>query len=270
MRHFLAVSLLASRVRESAVTARLVLPARLPQRLCPSRLTAADRAVSIAAIAWHADEKHPLTLGPATNHEAKRVHVPGRRRREIGRAHAAVRRPISSDTSPWIDTRDSELAPSESLLPRESAVPRYPDPLDPANFLILTPAARLGPAGLRRSPRLANAPSARRSVAPSGSHDRLLLLRWRHGPHPVLRHPAWGGYTPTGHIKVNYHLGPTSFAVPRGRPPRPPRGKTRTRRARSWVLASRPVARQPDRCLPFRLETRRSAANRWRRVTRRP
>jgi len=51
MRHFLALPLLASRVRESAITARLVLPARVPQRLIPRRPTTAGRAVPITAIA---------------------------------------------------------------------------------------------------------------------------------------------------------------------------------------------------------------------------
>lgn len=92
MRHFLALPLLASRVRESAVTARLVLPARMPQRLGPRCPTTASRAVPIAAIASRADEKTLLTFEPATDNESKRVHVPGGRLRKTGHAHAAVPR----------------------------------------------------------------------------------------------------------------------------------------------------------------------------------
>jgi hypothetical protein len=71
MRHFLALPLLASRVRESAVTARLVLPARSAQRLRTRRLTTDGRAVPIAAVATRADEKHLLTLEPATDNKTK-------------------------------------------------------------------------------------------------------------------------------------------------------------------------------------------------------
>jgi hypothetical protein len=71
MRHFLALPLLASRVRESAITARLVLPARVPQRLIPRRPTTAGRAVPITAIASRADEKTLLTFEPATDNKSK-------------------------------------------------------------------------------------------------------------------------------------------------------------------------------------------------------
>jgi hypothetical protein len=72
MRHFLlAVFLLASGVRESAVTAGLVLPARLPQRLSPRRPTAADRAVPIPVIAPSAQEENLPAILPATDNEAK-------------------------------------------------------------------------------------------------------------------------------------------------------------------------------------------------------
>jgi hypothetical protein len=71
MRHFLALPLLASRVRESAVTARLVLPARLPQRLGTRRQTTAGRAVPIAVIASRADEEPLLALDPATDNKTK-------------------------------------------------------------------------------------------------------------------------------------------------------------------------------------------------------
>ena len=109
MRHFLALPLLASRMRESTVTARLVLPPRLAQRLGPRRLTTDGRAVPIAAVASRADEKALLTFEPATDNKSKRVHVPRvptpkNWTRPRGRATTP-----SSDTSPWIDTRDSEV-----------------------------------------------------------------------------------------------------------------------------------------------------------------
>jgi hypothetical protein len=71
MRHFLALPLLASRVREFAVTTCLVLPARLPQRLGPRRLTTGGRAIPIAAVASRADEEALLTFNPATDNKAK-------------------------------------------------------------------------------------------------------------------------------------------------------------------------------------------------------
>jgi len=71
MRHFLALPVLASRVRESAITARLVLPARLPQRMGTRRPTTAGRAVPIAAVASCADEKALLTFEPATDNKTK-------------------------------------------------------------------------------------------------------------------------------------------------------------------------------------------------------
>lgn len=71
MRHFLALPLLASRVRESAVTARLVLPARLPQRLGPRRPPTEGRAVPIAAITSRADEKRLLAFEPTTDNKTK-------------------------------------------------------------------------------------------------------------------------------------------------------------------------------------------------------
>jgi len=109
MRHFLALPLLASCVRKAAVAARLVLPARLAQRLGPRRLTTDGRAVPIAAVASRADEKALLTFEPATDNKSKRVHVPRvptpkNWTRPRGRATTP-----SSDTSPWIDTRDSEV-----------------------------------------------------------------------------------------------------------------------------------------------------------------
>jgi hypothetical protein len=71
MRHFLALPVLASSVREFAVTTRLVLPPRVPQRLGPHRPTTADRAVPITAITSGADEEHLLTLEPATDNKTK-------------------------------------------------------------------------------------------------------------------------------------------------------------------------------------------------------
>lgn len=71
MRHFLALPLLASRMRESTVTARLVLPPCLPQRLHTRRLTTDSRTVPIAAIASRADEKALLTFKPATDNKSK-------------------------------------------------------------------------------------------------------------------------------------------------------------------------------------------------------
>jgi hypothetical protein len=71
MRHFLALPVLASRMREFAVTARLVLPTRVPQRLSPHRPTTADRAVPITAITSRPDEKHLLTLEPTTDNKTK-------------------------------------------------------------------------------------------------------------------------------------------------------------------------------------------------------
>jgi hypothetical protein len=71
MRHFLALPLLASRMREFAVTTCLVLPARLPWRLGPHRLTTDGRAVPIPAVASRADEKALLTFEPATDNKTK-------------------------------------------------------------------------------------------------------------------------------------------------------------------------------------------------------
>lgn len=72
MRHFLlAVFLLTCGMRESAVTACLVLPARLPQRLRPRRPTAADRAVPIPVIASGTQEENLPAILPVTDNEAK-------------------------------------------------------------------------------------------------------------------------------------------------------------------------------------------------------
>jgi hypothetical protein len=71
MRHFLATPLLASRVREFAVAACLILPTRLAQRLGPRRLTTDGRAVPITAVASSADEKCLLTFEPATDNKSK-------------------------------------------------------------------------------------------------------------------------------------------------------------------------------------------------------
>jgi len=72
MRHFLlAVFLLTSGVCESAVTACLVLPARLPQGLRPRRPTPADRAVPIPVIAPGTQEETLPAILPATDKEAK-------------------------------------------------------------------------------------------------------------------------------------------------------------------------------------------------------
>ncbi len=116
MRHFLALPLLASRMREFAVAARLVLPARLPQRLGPRRLTTVGRTVPITAVASRADEEALLTFKPATDNKSKRVHVPEVPTPENWTPPRGRVTTPSSDTSPWIDTRDSEVrTPSPSL-----------------------------------------------------------------------------------------------------------------------------------------------------------
>ena len=116
MRHFLALPLLASRVRESPVTTRLVLPPRVLQRLCPRRFTTVGRAVPIAAVASRADEEALLTFKPATDNKSKRVQVPEVPTPENWTPPRGRVTTPSSDTSPWIDTRDSEVrTPSPSL-----------------------------------------------------------------------------------------------------------------------------------------------------------
>jgi hypothetical protein len=77
MRHFLAVGALASRVREATVAAGLIAPPRFEQRLSAGPGAAAERAVSIPAVAGTAEEEHLPALGPVTDNETKRVHVPG-------------------------------------------------------------------------------------------------------------------------------------------------------------------------------------------------
>lgn len=133
MRHFLALPLLASRVREFAVTTCLVLPARLPQRLGPHCLTTVGRAVPIAAVASRADEEALLTFKPATDNKSKRVHVPKVPTPENWTPPRGRVTTPSSDTSPWIDTRDSKVrTPSPSLSETRShfAIPtRSPTPI---------------------------------------------------------------------------------------------------------------------------------------------
>ena len=50
MRHFLALALLAGRMRESTVAAGLISPARLAQRVAPRPPTTTVGAISIAVV----------------------------------------------------------------------------------------------------------------------------------------------------------------------------------------------------------------------------
>ena len=140
MRHFLALPLLASRVRESAVTARLVLPARMPQRLGSRCPTTASRAVPIAAIASRADEKTLLTFEPATDNESKRVHVPrGPTLEKLDTPTRPCHDTIVGHVPAWIDTRDSEVrTPGPSLSasqPPFAIPPRSPPRILPPSDL---------------------------------------------------------------------------------------------------------------------------------------
>jgi hypothetical protein len=71
MRHFLSMSLLASRVRKAAIAASLVSATCFPHRLTSRSAAAAGRAVSIAVVAARAQEEHLPAFRPATHDEAK-------------------------------------------------------------------------------------------------------------------------------------------------------------------------------------------------------